>query len=138
MRRLAGASSPSPSLGGPPTAGRQRVVVGASGGVVASSLDCAWSLAIAEAQRTGAACSRLSPPVLGPRGGWVTPAVHPHGPAPFAATRHNPQVPGSHVVDVHCATEVDGDRRAATTPPARSRKGGNTARRHQDNLQWRQ
>ena len=36
--------------------------------VVACSLDCRWSLAIAEAQRTGA-CSRLSPPVPGPRGG---------------------------------------------------------------------
>ena len=36
--------------------------------VVACSLDCRWSLAIAGVQGTGA-CSRLSPPVPGPRGG---------------------------------------------------------------------
>ena len=49
-------------VGGPPAAGRQRVFVGASGGVIACSLDCGWSLAIAEAQGTGA-CSRLGRPV---------------------------------------------------------------------------
>ena len=52
----------------PPAAGCQRVFVGASGGVIACSLDCVWSLAIAGAQETGA-CSRLSLPVPGPRGG---------------------------------------------------------------------
>ena len=36
--------------------------------VVTSSLDSMWSIAIAGAQGTGA-CSRLSPPVPGPRGG---------------------------------------------------------------------
>ena len=35
--------------------------------VAACSLDCGWSLAIAGVQGT-IACSRLSPPVLGPRG----------------------------------------------------------------------
>ena len=55
---------PSPSLGGPPAAGRQRIFVGAS----SLCRDGAWSLAIAGASGTGA-CSRLSPPVLGPRGG---------------------------------------------------------------------
>ena len=58
---------PSPSLGGPPAAGRQRVFVGTSGGVVACSLESVWSSAIAGVQ--GGACSRLSPPVPGPRGG---------------------------------------------------------------------
>ena len=57
---------PSPSLGGPPAAGRQRVFVGTSGGVVASSLDSVWSSAIAGVQGTGA-CSRLSRPVPGSR-----------------------------------------------------------------------
>ena len=47
---------PSPSLGGPPAAGRQRVFVGASGSVIACSLDCGWSLAIAWVPRTGAVC----------------------------------------------------------------------------------
>ena len=59
---------PSRSLGGPPAAGRQRVFVEASGGVVACSLDNVWSLAVAGVQGTEA-CSRLSPPVPGPRGG---------------------------------------------------------------------
>ena len=58
---------PSPSLGGPLLA-----VSGSSWGparcVVACSLDSVWSFAIAGAQGTGA-CSRLTRPVPGPRGG---------------------------------------------------------------------
>ena len=59
---------PSPSRRRAAAAGRQQVFVGASGGVIACSLDSVWSLAIAGVQWTGA-CSRLSPPVPGPRGG---------------------------------------------------------------------
>ena len=43
-------------------------VSGSARSVVACSLDCGWSLDIAGVHRTGA-CSRLSPPVPGPRGG---------------------------------------------------------------------
>ena len=57
-----------PLVGGPPAAGRQRVFAGADRCVVACSLESVWSLAIAGAQGTGA-CSRLSRPVPGPRGG---------------------------------------------------------------------
>ena len=59
-----------PLVGGPPAAGRQRVF-----SWVASLLSSShtwearmWS-ATAGAQGTGAVCSRLSPPVLGPHGG---------------------------------------------------------------------
>ena len=44
--------------------------MGASGGVIACSLDCVWSLPIAGAQGTGAVCrASVLLPVPGPRGG---------------------------------------------------------------------
>ena len=50
-------------------AGRQRVFVGASGGVVACSLGCGWSLAIAGVQSVAPQSVRAG----------VTPAVHLRG-----------------------------------------------------------
>ena len=67
--QIPGTSSRHPLYGGPPAAGRQRVFVGARSLCRFSPMDgVVWSLAIAGVQRT-MACSRLSPPVPGPRGG---------------------------------------------------------------------
>ena len=94
--------------------------------VVASSLDSVWSLAIAVAQGTWA-CSRLSPPVPGPRGG----RGHKCRTPPRACSVSNAilairKVPGWHVRGVPSAIEVAvhawlvvrfiGGRRAATNP----------------------
>ena len=74
--------------------------------VVASSLDSAWSLAIAGVQGTGA-CSRLSRPVPGSRSeAGVTPAVHSEGPAPLASHVTIRTVPDWHVVGVPSAAEA--------------------------------
>ena len=80
--------------------------MGTSGGVVACSLDCRWSLAIAGAQETGA-CSRLSRPVPGPRGG----RGHTCRTPPLACSVSNAiliirEVPDWHVRGVPGATEV--------------------------------
>ena len=90
---------PSPSLGGPPAAGRQRVFVGSSGSAVACSLDCGWSLAIAGVHRAGAVC-RAQP---------SCPAHLPY--TSRACSISNAiltirKLPGWHVVVVPGATEV--------------------------------
>ena len=72
---------PSPSRWRASAAGRQRVFVGASGGVVARPLDCVWSLAIAG----GPGPVRASVPLSRVLEAGVTPAVHSEGPAPLAA-----------------------------------------------------
>ena len=74
--------------------GRQRVFVEASRGVVASSLDCGWSLAIAGRYRGPwpVRASVVLSRVLVEAG--VTPAVHLHGPAPKATPHHNPYSAG--------------------------------------------
>ena len=76
--------------------------------VVACSLDCRWSLAIAGVQGTGA-CSRLSPTVPGSswRQAGVTPAVHLRGTGSVSnAILTIRKVPGWHVRCVPSATEV--------------------------------
>ena len=74
--------------------------------VVACSLDSVWSSAIAGAQGTGA-CSRLSPPVPGPRSeAGVTPAVHLRGTGSVSsAILTIRKVPKWHVGVVPGATE---------------------------------
>ena len=72
-------------VGGPPAAGRQRVFV------VPSQVP--WivcgRLPLRGAQGTGA-CSRLSPPVPGPRGGRGHTCRTPSRPAPLATPHHHP------------------------------------------------
>ena len=97
---------PSPSLGGPPAAGRQRVFVGKSSlcrrmfsglSVVACRCGGTGDLGLFAPQSS---CPRFS------LGAGVTPAVHSEGPAPLAMPRRYPYVPSWHVSVVPGATEV--------------------------------
>ena len=126
---------PSPSLRGPNgcwlSAGLR-----SSEGVAACSLDCVWSLAIAGAQGTGS-CSRLSPPVPGPRGSrGHTCRTPPRGACSVSnAILTIRKVPGWHVRGVQSETEVgpwslaarshkDGGRREAVSVKVNLKQAG--------------
>ena len=71
-------------------AGLQRDTVGASGGVIACSTDCGWSLVIAGVQRATAVCRASVLLSWVPTEAGATPAVHLRGPAPPATPSSQP------------------------------------------------